>query len=129
VSGYSRRPGRVVRVARWSAEHRWRAVLGWVAFVVLCVAVGGAVGTRSQSDADAAVGEWGRSERIVEDGRFADPAVENILVTSRTGALDRDRAAAAAATPGGAWTRCRRSGRSPGRWSRRPATRSSSGPR
>ena len=97
MSGYSRRPGRVVRVARWSAEHRWRAVLGWVAFVVLCVAVGGAVGTRSQSDADAAVGEWGRSERIVEDGRFADPAVENILLTSRAGALDRDRAAAAAA--------------------------------
>ncbi len=97
VSGYSRRPGRVVRVARWSAEHRWRAVLAWLAFVALCVAVGGATGTRSQSDSDAAVGEWGRAERIVEDGRFADPAVENVLITSRAGALDRDRAAAAAA--------------------------------
>lgn len=96
MSGYGRRPGRVVRVARWSAEHRWRAVLAWVAFVALCVAVGGAVGTRSQSDADAAVGEWGRAERIVEDGRFSDPAVENVLITGRDGQLDRSRAIAAA---------------------------------
>ena len=100
MSQHSRRPSRVVRVARWSAEHRWRAVLAWVAFVAVCVGVGGAVGTRSQSDADAAVGEWGRSERIVEAGRFADPAVENVLITSRSGTLDRDRAAAAAAEVG-----------------------------
>jgi putative drug exporter of the RND superfamily len=84
VSGYSRRPGRVVRVARWSAENRWRAALGWLAFVALCVAVGGAAGTRSQSDADAAVGEWGRAEHIVEDGHFIDPS-------------------------GAGWTRCRMS--------------------
>ena len=97
MSEHRRRPGRVVRVARWSAEHRWRAVLAWAAFVVVCVGVGGAVGTRSQSDADSAVGEWGRSERIVEHGNFADPAVENVLVTSRSGPLERDRAGAAAA--------------------------------
>ncbi len=96
MSGYGRRPGRVVRVARWSAEHRWRAVLAWVAFVALCVVVGGAVGTRSQSDADSAVGEWGRAEQIVEDGGFSDPAVENVLITSPDGRLDRARATAAA---------------------------------
>lgn len=45
----------MVRVARWSAEHRWRPVLAWMAFVAVCVGVGGAVGRRSQSDADAAV--------------------------------------------------------------------------
>ena len=100
MSQHRRRPSRVVRVARWSAEHRWRAVLAWMAFVAVCVGVGGAVGTRSQSDADAAVGEWGRSERIVESGAFDDPATENVLVTSRSGALDRDRAAAAAAEVG-----------------------------
>ena len=76
----------VVRIARWSAEHRWRAVLAWVAFVVVCVGVGGLAGTRTQTDAQAAVGEWGRFERIVADGGLVDPAVENVLVTGPGGA-------------------------------------------
>jgi RND superfamily putative drug exporter len=97
----SRRPGRVVRIARWSAEHRWRAVLGWVAFVIVCVAIGGAAGTADQTDAQQAVGEWGRAEQLIVDGGFADPAVENVLVTARSGALDADRATAAATAAAG----------------------------
>ena len=75
----------VVRIARWSAEHRWRAVLAWVAFVVVCVGIGGLAGTRTQTEAQEAVGEWGRFERIVADGGLADPAVENVLVTGAGG--------------------------------------------
>lgn len=93
----SRHPSRVVRTARWSAEHRWRAVLGWMAFVVVCVGVGGMTGTRSQTDAQEAVGEWARAEQMITDGHFADPATENVLVTARSGPLDQARAAAAAA--------------------------------
>ena len=96
----NRRPGRVVRIARWSAEHRWRAVLGWVAFVVICVAVGGIAGTASQTDAQQAVGEWGRAERMLADAHFTDPEVENVLITARSGPLDEAEASAAAAEAG-----------------------------
>ncbi len=94
------RPSRVVRIARWSAEHRWRAVLGWVAFVVICVAVGGMAGTASQTDAQQAVGEWGRAERMLADAHFTDPAVENVLITARSGPLDRAAATTAATEAG-----------------------------
>jgi RND superfamily putative drug exporter len=87
-------------VARWSAQHPWRAIGGWLAFVALCIVVGGAVGTRDQSDADQGVGEWGRSERIVEHGHFDDPVTEQILVTARSGTLDQARARAALADVG-----------------------------
>jgi RND superfamily putative drug exporter len=90
----------VVRIARWSAEHRWRAVLGWVAFVVICVAVGGMAGTASQTDAQQAVGEWGRAERMLADAHFTDPAVENVLITARSGPLDQAAATAAAGEAG-----------------------------
>jgi RND superfamily putative drug exporter len=32
-----RRRPTTVRIARWSATHPWRAMLGWLVFVVLCV--------------------------------------------------------------------------------------------
>jgi RND superfamily putative drug exporter len=89
VARRAREPGAVIRVARWSAEHPWRAIAGWIAFVALCVVVGGAVGTKQQSDADQGVGEWGRAERIVEHGNFDDTVTENVLVTARTGGLDQ----------------------------------------
>jgi RND superfamily putative drug exporter len=82
-----------------------RAVLAWVAFVIVCVGVGGIAGTRSQTDAQQAVGEWGRAEQMIVDGHFADPAVENVLITSRSGPLD-----AAAATAAGTEARQRLSG-------------------
>ena len=96
----NRRPSRVVRIARWSAEHRWRAVLGWVAFVIICVAVGGMAGTVSQTDAQQAVGEWGRAEKMLADAHFTDPAVENVLITARSGPLDRAAATAAGTEAG-----------------------------
>ena len=96
----NRRPSRVVRIARWSAEHRWRAVLGWVAFVVICIAVGGMAGTASQTDAQQSVGEWGRAERMLADAHFTDPAVENVLITARSGPLDRAAATTAATEAG-----------------------------
>ena len=97
MSRHARHPGRVVRMARWSAEHRWRAVFAWVAFVAVCVVAGGMAGTRSQADSDAEVGQSARAAKIVEQGGFADPATENVLITARSGSLRADRAEAAAA--------------------------------
>ena len=33
------------RAGRWSAQHRRKAILGWLAFVFAAVAIGGAIGT------------------------------------------------------------------------------------
>ena len=34
-----------VRMARWSAEHPWRAIALWVVFVAVCFVGGNAAGT------------------------------------------------------------------------------------
>ncbi|MFB9234275.1 MMPL family transporter [Plantactinospora siamensis] len=86
-----------VRLARWSAEHPWRAVALWIVFVAVCFVGGSAAGLTEATDRDQAIGEAGRAGLIVSDGRFADPAVENVLITSRSGPLDRGAALAAAA--------------------------------
>jgi putative drug exporter of the RND superfamily len=84
-----------VRVARWSATHPWRAIAMWVAFVAVCFAVGSAVGLKEASD-DLGIGEAGRAESLYEGANFDDPAVENVLITARSGALDSAESRAAA---------------------------------
>ena len=37
------------RVGRWSAEHRWLAIAGWLAFVAVAFVIGQAVGTKELS--------------------------------------------------------------------------------
>ncbi|MFJ6199971.1 MMPL family transporter [Micromonospora sp. NPDC092111] len=86
-----------VRLARWSAEHPWRAIALWVVFVAVCFVGGNAAGMNEATEADQAIGESGHADVIVTDGKFADPAVENVLITPRTGALDQAAARAAAA--------------------------------
>jgi putative drug exporter of the RND superfamily len=86
-----------VRMARWSAEHPWRAIALWVVFVAVCFVGGNVAGTREATASDDAIGEAGRAYVMIEDGKFADePAVDNVLITARSGALDRTAAAAAA---------------------------------
>ncbi len=70
------------RAGRWSAAHWKTATFGWIAFVVLAVVLGGAVGTRTLGEGDSP-GESGRMEKILEEG-FERPAEESVLVQSRT---------------------------------------------
>ncbi|MFI5493462.1 MMPL family transporter [Actinoplanes sp. NPDC051859] len=97
----NRRPV-TVRLARWSAEHPWRAVALWVVFVAVCFFGGNAAGLNEATMKDMAVGEAGRAGVMIEEGKFADePAVDNVLITARAGTLDRqaaDNAARAAET-------------------------------
>ena len=92
----SRREPRTVKVARWSAQHPWRAIAAWVIFVTLCVVGGGAAGTKTIVDDSNPRTDSGRADRIVTSGDFAKHAEENILITARTGTLDRTAAQAAA---------------------------------
>jgi RND superfamily putative drug exporter len=85
-----------VRLARWSARHPWRAIVGWLVFVVLCLAAGSAVGINSAKTADYRVGEAGRAEALAADGQLERRSTEQVLISARSGSLDRSAADAAA---------------------------------
>ena len=69
------------RAGRWSAAHWKTATLGWLAFVVLAVVLGGAIGTKSLADNEGIPGESGRMEKILEES-FKRPAGETVLIQS-----------------------------------------------
>ncbi|MEV4037823.1 MMPL family transporter [Streptomyces umbrinus] len=77
-----------VRMARWSALHPWRAIIGWLVFVVLCLVLGSAVGVNSAKTADYRVGEAGRAEAIAAEGQLERRSIEQVLISARPGALD-----------------------------------------
>jgi uncharacterized membrane protein YdfJ with MMPL/SSD domain len=71
------------RAGRWSAEHRKAAILGWFAFVIVAIAIGGAVGTKHLDRSQSGTGESGRADKILHD-KFPQRAGEQVLVQSRT---------------------------------------------
>ncbi len=71
------------RMGRWSAAHWKTATFGWLAFVLVAFALGGAVGMTSIDDSEPGPGESGRMDRILDAG-FEQPAGENVLVQSPT---------------------------------------------
>ncbi|MBW8093659.1 MMPL family transporter [Streptomyces hygroscopicus subsp. hygroscopicus] len=85
-----------VRAARWSALHPWRAIVGWLVFVVLCLGIGSAVGTHSATTEDYRVGEAGRAEAMAAEGHLQRRPTEQVLISARSGALDTAAAGAAA---------------------------------
>ena len=76
------------RAGRWSAAHWKRAAFGWIAFAVLAVVVGSAVGARQMKDWAIANGESRRAEQILDQGNFNLPARESVLVQSQTATVD-----------------------------------------
>ncbi|WP_405710391.1 MULTISPECIES: MMPL family transporter [unclassified Streptomyces] len=85
-----------VRMARRSARHPWRAVVGWLVFVALCLVVGGAVGTNNAKTADYRVGEAGRAEAMAAEGHLERRSTEQVLISTRSGAPDTRATEAAA---------------------------------
>ena len=77
------------RAGRWSASHWKRAAFGWIAFAILAVRVGGAVGTQQMKDWAIANGESRRAEQILDEGNFKIPARESVLVQSSGGTIDQ----------------------------------------
>ena len=59
--------GLAARAAHWSAEHRKLAIWGWIAFVVVGVMVGNAIGQNQIHGADEFTGEAGDAEQALED--------------------------------------------------------------
>jgi uncharacterized membrane protein YdfJ with MMPL/SSD domain len=77
------------RAGRWSAQHRKKAILGWLAFVIVAVFIGGSVGTRTLTDAEYGIGESGRADKVV-DKNFPDEEGESVLIQSQRGVKNTD---------------------------------------
>ncbi|MEO3847826.1 MMPL family transporter [Streptomyces sp. B8F3] len=86
-----------VRTARWSARHPWRAIVGWFAFVVLCLGAGISVGGNPATTEDFRVGEAGRAEQLATEGGLERKPTEHVLIRAESGrSLDPAAARAAA---------------------------------
>jgi putative drug exporter of the RND superfamily len=90
------KPMLTVRIARWSAEHPWRAIGAWLLFVAICIGAGQVTGTKSADFDDNPKGELATYQSIVDESGFTRPATENVLISARSGDLNQEQALAAA---------------------------------
>jgi len=81
------------RAGRWSAHHRKAAILGWIAFVVLAVLVGGKIGQNDLDESAAGSGESKRGDMIVAAAGFPERSGEQVLVQSEQAGDPRRSAA------------------------------------
>jgi RND superfamily putative drug exporter len=86
-----------MRAARWSATHPWRAIVGWLALVVVAVGIAGAVSTNEADNDDYRLGESGVADRWVHEAGLDSPDSEQVLVTAARGELDQGQVDQAAA--------------------------------
>jgi uncharacterized membrane protein YdfJ with MMPL/SSD domain len=77
------------RAGRWSAQHRKKAIFGWLAFVIIAVFIGGSVGTKTLENDDLGVGESGRADDVMSE-HFPEKGSESVLVQSRGGGRTGD---------------------------------------
>ncbi|MFI1399530.1 MMPL family transporter [Streptomyces sp. NPDC020681] len=70
------------RIGVWSAHHRKTAIIGWLLFVVLATAVGGASGMVEMSASEQGTGDSARAQKILDDAGLDQPAGELVLVSS-----------------------------------------------
>jgi RND superfamily putative drug exporter len=71
-------------MGRWSASHWKTAVFGWLAFVLVAVAVGMAVGQKSTTMQDDDVGQSRKADQILKQAGFEpDPQTEIVLIQSK----------------------------------------------
>ncbi|MDA0136327.1 MMPL family transporter [Solirubrobacter deserti] len=67
------------RMGRWSAQHRKKAIFGWLAFVVLSLVIGGAIGTKAPENDTTYVGDSGKAHELV-DRHYPTENVESVIV-------------------------------------------------
>jgi uncharacterized membrane protein YdfJ with MMPL/SSD domain len=72
------------RVGRWSVRHRKTAILGWLAFVFVALAVGfNLVPQKNLEPNEGAPGESGKAGQILKDA-YPDKAGEQVLIQSKS---------------------------------------------
>jgi uncharacterized membrane protein YdfJ with MMPL/SSD domain len=77
------------RAGRWSAQHRRKAIVGWLVFVILAVFAGGSIGTNTLDQEDNGSGESARADDAV-DAHVPEKSSESVLVQSQNGTTNRD---------------------------------------
>src|SRR3954466_6352025 len=75
--------GLAARAGRWSAQHRKKAIWGWLAFALIALMGGRMLGAQTRGAAQRGVGGSGHPERPIGDA-FPKHAVEQVLVQSRS---------------------------------------------
>jgi RND superfamily putative drug exporter len=73
------------RTARWSAAHRWTAVLGWLAFVLVAFAIGSMAGVVTMTTSDSAIGDSGAADRVLAREFPNERSLEEVLIQRRDG--------------------------------------------
>ncbi len=76
------------RAGRWSAAHWKVAAFGWIAFAVIAVVAGSAIGAKQLKPWAYTNGESHRAEQILDAGDFRIPARESVLVQSDSRTLE-----------------------------------------
>ena len=84
------RPNLSGRAGRWSAANWKKAFFGWLLFAVVAMLLGRMVGHVQMADSQFANGEVARALSMLEQANFTQPALENVLVQSRTETADSD---------------------------------------
>jgi uncharacterized membrane protein YdfJ with MMPL/SSD domain len=75
------------RAGRWSAQHRKKAIVGWLLFVILAVFIGGSVGTKTLDDVDDnGIGESGRADAAISQN-FPDKVSESVMVQNKNASV------------------------------------------
>ena len=73
-----------LRAARWSAAHRRKAVLGWLAFVLVAFGLGSVAGVVKMTTSDYAIGDSGAADRVLAREFPNQRSLEEVLIQSRT---------------------------------------------
>ncbi len=78
------------RMGRWSASHWKTAAFGWLAFVIASFAIGIALPVHMIENKDAAVGEAGKANKIVDEAFDLDKTGQGelVIVQSKTKTVD-----------------------------------------
>jgi uncharacterized membrane protein YdfJ with MMPL/SSD domain len=72
------------RIGRWSVQHRRKAILGWLAFVFVSMAIGfNLVPQKNIENGEGMPGESGKAGEVLKDA-YPDEAAEQVLVQSKT---------------------------------------------
>jgi uncharacterized membrane protein YdfJ with MMPL/SSD domain len=74
--------GIAARLGRWSSEHRAKAILAWIALLLVALAAA-SVGAKTLSPSGESAGESAKAERLLEHGGFRQPAAEEVLLQLR----------------------------------------------
>jgi len=95
---------RLVQACARGAQRRPKTIIAaWLVFVIACLALGSVAGTRSLTDAGGEVGQSARADQLLAKADLRDPAVESVLVQSKsattTAATVADLAARAGSLP------------------------------